>query len=136
MRCCLQLVSNLYYRYDARVFIALTRRFILMLVVLIWVGTASASVTSKIGHVSNTQPNVPMAVNLASEHCVQRSHPEHFPAAAACEQCAACVGAGVSLPAEGFTPFVFQVPESIIFRDSTPFIHEHFSIPLLRPPLT
>lgn len=114
----------------------LAPRFILMLVVLIWVGTASASVASKIGHASSTQPSVPMAVNLTSEHCVQRSHSEHAPIASACDQCAACVGAGVSLPSEGYTPFAFQVPVSIAFRDSTPFIHEHFSSPLLRPPLT
>ena len=116
-------------------FMPLAPRFILMLVVLIWVGTASASVASKIGHASSMQPNVPMAVSLASEHCVQRSHAGHSPVASACEQCTACVGAGVSLPSEGYAPFAFQIPVALVFRDGTPFIHEHFSIPLLRPPL-
>jgi len=118
------------------VFSPLAPRFILLLAVLIWVGTASASVLPKLGHVDILQPATPIAVHLAGENCVQSSYPDSPPVVSACDQCTACVGAGVSLLAKGYTPFIFQVPAFITFRDSTPFIHEHFSIPLLRPPLT
>lgn len=116
-------------------FTPLAPRFILLLAVLIWVGTATASVLPKIGHIGGFQPSIPMAVHFVSEHCVQSPPFDPSPATPACDQYTACVGTGVSLSSEGYTPFIFQVPASITFRDSTPFIHDHFSVPLLRPPL-